>query len=79
MPQYRSGAGLAGNPARRLKPQFLTCYAETDAGDLAATIADYAALAKHHGARCSSNWCCRSDARRRRNLQPRPKRAPRPD
>ena len=50
MPQYRSGVGAAGNPVLALRPQFITAYAETDAPDLAATIADYARIADALGA-----------------------------
>ena len=50
MPAYRAGAGAAGNPALTLRPQFITAYAETDAPDLAETLADYARIAKTLGA-----------------------------
>jgi hypothetical protein len=46
MPQYRAGAGAAGNPALSLRPQFITAYAVTDAPDLTETLADYARIAK---------------------------------
>ena len=45
-----AGAGAAGNPALALRPQFITAYAVTDAPDLAATLADYARIAKAMGA-----------------------------
>jgi D-apionolactonase len=50
MPAYREGAGAAGNVLVKLKPAFYTAYAEADAADLAATLGDYAALAKALGA-----------------------------
>ncbi len=50
MPQYRAIAATAGNPALSLRPQFVTAYADTDAPNLAATLADYAAIAKTTGA-----------------------------
>ena len=50
MPAYREGAGAAGNVLARLKPRFFTAYAEPDAADFAATLADYTALAKKLGA-----------------------------
>jgi D-apionolactonase len=50
MPAYREGAGAAGNTLARLKPRFFTAYAEADAADCAATLGDYAALAKTLGA-----------------------------
>jgi hypothetical protein len=50
MPAYRAGAGAAGNPALSLRPQFIAAYAETDAPDLAETLADYARIAKTLGA-----------------------------
>lgn len=50
MPQYRAGAGAAGNPVLELRPQFITAYAEADAPDLAATLADYDRIASKLGA-----------------------------
>ncbi len=50
MPAYRTGAGAAGNTLAALQPAFFTAYAEADAPDLEATLADYAALAEKLGA-----------------------------
>jgi hypothetical protein len=46
MPEHRG----AVDAARRLRPQFLTVYAESDAPDLVAVLRDYAALAADLGA-----------------------------
>jgi hypothetical protein len=50
MPGYRADAAAAGNPALRLRPQFITAYAETDAPDLAGILADDARIAGDLGA-----------------------------
>ena len=51
MPEHRAGAGAAGNdPALGLRPQFITAYVVSDSPELAATLADYAALANALGA-----------------------------
>ncbi|HET7714705.1 MAG TPA: hypothetical protein VFK86_03680 [Bauldia sp.] len=50
MPQHRSAAGAAGNPALTLRPQFITVYAEIGAPDFAAALADYARIAEALGA-----------------------------
>jgi len=50
MPPYRHGLGEAGHPARSLRPQFITAYAETGAADFADILADYARIADALGA-----------------------------
>jgi len=46
MPAHRGAIG----PAASLRPQFITVYAESDAPDLAATLGDYARIARELGA-----------------------------
>ena len=50
MPRWQSAAGADANPASRLRPAFVTAYAEIAADDFARTLADYAALARKLGA-----------------------------
>ena len=51
MPEHRAGAGAAASDSDLgLRPQFITAYAVSDSPELAATLADYAALANALGA-----------------------------
>lgn len=50
MPAYRARAGATGTILAALDPAFFTAYVEADAGDVSATLADYAALAETLGA-----------------------------
>ncbi len=50
MPEHRAGAGGDDNPAARLRPAFITAYAEAGSEDFAQSLGDYAALANGLGA-----------------------------
>jgi hypothetical protein len=50
MPEHRAAAGSDSNPAARLRPAFITAYAEVGSDDFAQSLADYAALAQRLGA-----------------------------
>ncbi|MEZ5905835.1 MAG: hypothetical protein R3C69_12305 [Geminicoccaceae bacterium] len=50
MPEHRAAASADSNPATRLRPAFITAYAEAGSDDLARCLGDYAALARRLGA-----------------------------
>ncbi|MEZ5863171.1 MAG: hypothetical protein R3D25_03525 [Geminicoccaceae bacterium] len=50
MPEQRAAASADSNPATRLRPAFITAYAEAGSDDLGRCLGDYAALARRLGA-----------------------------